>query len=103
MNNTPESNTVKPVNEISELEFYKSAVTLFESALKQITITRGGHKCNKIANKVLAIYYGGRAAMVNRGNRLTSESSSTPDVKVPSEDEVNTNPYANGAFMGLGS
>ena len=88
----------KPIQPISELEFYKSAANLFESALKTISMTHGGHKCNKIANKALSIYYGGMAAMTRRGGQVIQDTS----IVEQSTEEIPVNPYANGAFMGLG-
>lgn len=93
----------KEIKPISEIDFYKSAVSLFESALRAISITHGGHKCNKIANKALSIYYGGRDAMVKRGKPTTEETHDTSDSEQKPANEVQLNPYANGAFMGIGS
>lgn len=41
---------------VTRKEFDRGAISLFISALKAITMTKGGHKCNKIASSVLREY-----------------------------------------------
>ena len=97
--NTSDPNPGKNITNISELDFYKSAVGLFESALKDISTTHGGHKCNKIANKALSIYYGGIKAMVRRAGQTTQKDQAKD---AETQENTHDNPYADGAFVGLG-
>lgn len=74
-----------------EFEFYKTATNLFREALRVIMTTKGGHKCNRIASNALSVYY----SMIKPVYKTTNDSEQKE------AQNVNINPYADGAFIGL--